>query len=62
MSHIVTIQTRVHYSHAFAAACPRLNLAAPVQGRAKLCSGEAEVRAGAEGLRVRPAHADDALE
>src|SRR5262249_55363014 len=42
MSHIVTIQTRVHDPHAVAAACRRLNLAAPVQGTAKLYSGEAE--------------------
>jgi hypothetical protein len=62
MSHIVTIQTKVHDPHAVAAACRRLNLAAPVQGTAKLHSGEAEVRADAEGLRVRPAQADTALE
>jgi hypothetical protein len=42
MSHVVTIQTKVHDSHAVAAACRRLNLAAPVQGTAKLYSGEAE--------------------
>src|SRR4051794_33426550 len=42
MSHIVTIQTKVHDLHAVAAACRRLNLAAPVQGTAKLYSGEAE--------------------
>jgi hypothetical protein len=42
MSHIVTIQTRVHDPHAVAAACRRLNLAAPVLGTAKLYSGEAE--------------------
>jgi hypothetical protein len=62
MSHIVAIQTKVHDPHAVAAACRRLNLAAPVQGTAKLYSGEAEGRAGAEGLRVRPAHADTAVE
>ena len=42
MSHIVTIQTKVHDAHAVAAACRRLSLAAPVQGTAKLYSGEAE--------------------
>jgi hypothetical protein len=42
MSHIVTIQTKVHDPHAVAAACRRLNLAPPVQGTAKLYSGEAE--------------------
>jgi hypothetical protein len=42
LSHIVTIQTKVHDPHAVAAACRRLNLAAPVQGTAKLYSGEAE--------------------
>ena len=30
MSHIVTIQTKVRDPHAVAAACRRLNLAAPV--------------------------------
>ena len=42
MSHIVTIQTKVHDPHAVAAACRRLNLAAPVQATATLYSGEAE--------------------
>lgn len=41
MSHIVTIQTKVHDPAAVAAACQRLNLAAPVQGTAQLYSGEA---------------------
>ena len=41
MSHIVTVQTRVHDSVAVAAACQRLGLAAPVQGAAQLYSGEA---------------------
>jgi hypothetical protein len=41
MSHIVTIQTRVHDPAAVAAACMRLGLAAPVQGTAQLFSGEA---------------------
>jgi hypothetical protein len=40
MSHVVTIQTRVHDPAAVAAACQRLNLPAPVQGRARLYSGE----------------------
>ena len=42
MSHIVTIQTRVHDAAAVAAACRRLGLAEPVQGKARLYSGEAE--------------------
>jgi hypothetical protein len=42
MSHIVTIQTKVHDPHDVAAACRRLNLVAPVQGTARLYSGEAE--------------------
>jgi hypothetical protein len=42
MSHIVTIQTNVHDPHAVAAACQRLNLAATVQGTARLYSGDAE--------------------
>src|SRR6202011_1743018 len=42
MSHIVTIQTRVHDPAAVAAACKRLGLAEPVQGKARLYSGEAE--------------------
>jgi hypothetical protein len=42
MSHIVTIQTKVHDLHAVAASCPRPNLAAPPQGTAKFYSGEAE--------------------
>src|SRR5437870_4331059 len=41
MSHIVTIQTKVHDAAAVAAACQRLNLPAPVQGTASLYSGEA---------------------
>ncbi len=41
MSHLVTIQTKIHDPAAVAAACQRLNLAAPVQGTAKLYSGEA---------------------
>jgi hypothetical protein len=41
MSHIVTVQTRVRDAAAAAAACQRLGLPAPVQGTAKLYSGEA---------------------
>jgi hypothetical protein len=41
MSHIVTVESRVHDPVALAAACQRLNLAAPVQGTAQLFSGEA---------------------
>ena|SRR5579872_4297213 len=41
MSHIVTIQTKVHDPNAVIAACQRLGLPAAVQGTAKLFSGEA---------------------
>jgi hypothetical protein len=41
MSHIVTVESRLHDPVALAAACQRLNLAAPVQGTAQLFSGEA---------------------
>jgi hypothetical protein len=41
MSHVVTIQTKVHDPVAVAAACQRLNLPAPVQGTVHLYSGEA---------------------
>lgn len=41
MSHIVTIQTRLHDANAVTAACRRLSLATPVQGTAQLFSGEA---------------------
>jgi hypothetical protein len=41
MSHIVSIETRVHDPAAVAAACRRLNLEAPVAGTAQLYSGEA---------------------
>jgi hypothetical protein len=41
MSHIVTIQTKVHDPAAVAEACRRLQLAEPVQGTADLFSGEA---------------------
>ena len=42
MSHIVTVQTKVHDPVAVAAACQRLNLAPPQQGSARLFSGEAQ--------------------
>jgi hypothetical protein len=41
MSHIVTIQTKVHDPAAVIAACQRLNLPDPTQGTAHLFSGEA---------------------
>ncbi|MCC6417004.1 MAG: DUF1257 domain-containing protein [Gemmataceae bacterium] len=41
MSHIVTVQTRVHDPAAIAAACQRLGLSAPAQGTGRLYSGEA---------------------
>ena len=41
MSHIVTVQTKIHDPAAVTAACQRLNLPAPVQGTAQLYSGEA---------------------
>src|SRR5690242_1205852 len=41
MSHIVTVQTRVHDPQAVAAACRRLGLAEPVEGTARLFGGEA---------------------
>jgi hypothetical protein len=41
MSHIVTIATKVKDSAAIEAACHRLGLAAPVQGKAELFGGEA---------------------
>ena len=42
MSHIVRIQTQLKDAAAVRAACQRLNLPAPVQGKAKLFSGEVE--------------------
>ena len=42
MSHIVTIRTEVRDPAALLAACSRLGLPAPVRGRARLFSGEAE--------------------
>jgi hypothetical protein len=41
MSHIVRLQTKARDQAAIAAACQRLGLPAPVQGTAKLFSGEA---------------------
>jgi hypothetical protein len=41
MSHIVSIHVQVREPVAVAAACQRLGLAAPVQGTARLFSGEA---------------------
>ncbi len=42
MSHIVQVQTQVKDAAAVRAACQRLNLPAPVQGKTKLFSGEVE--------------------
>jgi len=41
MSHIVTVQTRLHDPVIVAAACQRLNLPGPTQGTATIFSGEA---------------------
>jgi hypothetical protein len=41
MSHIVTVQTRVHDPAAVTAACQRLGLPVPTHGTARLYSGEA---------------------
>ena len=41
MSHIVTIETRVHDRAAIGAACRRLSLSEPIEGTAKLFSSEA---------------------
>lgn len=41
MSHIVTIQTRLHDPAAITAACQRQGLTAPTHGTARLYSGEA---------------------
>jgi hypothetical protein len=41
LSHIVTIQTKIHDPVAVAAACQRLGLPAVVRGTAKLFNGEA---------------------
>lgn len=40
MSHIVSIETKIHDPVAVAAACQRLKLATPIQGTAQLFSGE----------------------
>jgi len=42
MSHVVTLKTEVRDQDAVRAACQRLGLPAPVQGKAQLFSGEAE--------------------
>jgi hypothetical protein len=42
MSHIVTIKTRLHDPAAIVAACKRLGLVEPIQGKAQLYSGSAE--------------------
>jgi hypothetical protein len=42
MSHIVTLQTRLHDPAAVSAACQRLGLEPPRQGTAQLFSGDAE--------------------
>ena len=42
MSHIVTIKTEVRDAVAVRAACHRLSLAEPTQGRTKLFSGEVD--------------------
>ena len=42
MSHIVQIQTQIKDAAAVRAACQRLGLAAPIQGKTKLFSGEVE--------------------
>ena len=47
MSHIVTIETRVHDSAALTAACRRLGLAEPIYGNVQLFSADAT------GLSVR---------
>ena len=41
MSHLVSIQTKIHDAVAIAAACQRLNLKAPTLGNVRLYSGEA---------------------
>ena len=41
MSHVVTIQTRLHDPVAIGATCRRLNLPEPTEGTAHLYSGEA---------------------
>ncbi|MGA2496816.1 MAG: DUF1257 domain-containing protein [Tepidisphaeraceae bacterium] len=41
MSHIVNIKTQIKDPHALAAACARLGLSQPTQGKAQLFAGEA---------------------
>ena len=41
MSHIVTVQTKIHDPAAVALACQRLGLPVPAQGTAELYSGKA---------------------
>ncbi len=41
MSHIVTIETEIRDAAAARAACHRLSLAEPAEGKTKLFSGEA---------------------
>ncbi len=41
MSHLVSLQVRLHHPAAVAAACTRLGLPAPVQGTARFYSGTA---------------------
>ena len=41
MSHVVTVETRIHDPAAVSAACRRLDLREPMHGMAKLFSGEA---------------------
>src|SRR5438105_427556 len=42
MSHVVTIETKVHDPVAVKAACQKLGLAAPTEGSAELFSGKVE--------------------
>jgi hypothetical protein len=42
LSHIVTIETKIHDQAAVAAACSRLNLSAPVHGKARLFTDQVE--------------------
>ena len=41
MSHVVTVTTKIHDPIAINAACRRLSLSEPIEGTAKLYSGEA---------------------
>jgi hypothetical protein len=42
MSHVVTLQTKIHDPAVVATACQRLNLTPPQEGTARLFSGEAQ--------------------